>query len=324
MIFSSLQNKGYQVQVVAPAGATVSDTMQKIKKVLPSNFFFRPSDYHSWFFHSNSDEKRGEELVSALQGPCKVIFALRGGYGCARIFEQVAAALPQLKTPKVLVGYSDITAVHLFLQNLGWPTIHGPILLEVFSGKKSAKNSQLLEALLSGQKKEICYSNIKPINLLAQQTLEVKGPLIGGNLTLVQNSLGTPWEIQTQDRILFLEDVNVLAYQLDRSLLHLCQAGVFKKAKALVLGSFSPSSEEILTTLRRFCGKIDIPVFQCNFIGHGVENYPVILNEMTEIKRAEGQMTRAVTKASEGLTLFSLKQSCDFLRKTLGFGDAKK
>jgi muramoyltetrapeptide carboxypeptidase len=115
------------------------------------------------------------------------------------------------------------------------------------------------------------------------------GDLAGGNLTLVENSIGTCWQIQTTKKIIFLEEINEQGYRVDRSLNHIRQAGLLVDVAAIVLGDFTHEKEGRLNidyALARFAQEITIPIYQSKQFGHGFRNHPLIYNSPATISRA--------------------------------------
>lgn len=121
-----------------------------------------------------------------------------------------------------------------------------------------------------------------PMNTLAEQKKRIKGVIIGGNLCLIQTSLGTPWQLQGKDKWIFLEDVDERGYSIDRMLTHLFQAGLFQDIKGVIFGEFtsgleSDGTDKIKPVLKRFSKEAPFPVFFLPKTGHGSENIPIPL-----------------------------------------------
>jgi muramoyltetrapeptide carboxypeptidase len=121
-----------------------------------------------------------------------------------------------------------------------------------------------------------------PLNALAEQSQTLEASITGGNLCLVQTSLGTNWQVDARKKILFLEEVGERGYRIDRMLEQLQQATIFKGTLAIVFGDFLAGNEPdgsslIIPVLKRFAQRIEIPVIQIKGIGHGPINYPLPL-----------------------------------------------
>jgi muramoyltetrapeptide carboxypeptidase len=143
--------------------------------------------------------------------------------------------------------------------------------------------------LITGKIKNLEY-DIFPLNHRAQNFTEAEAKMIGGNMTVIQTSLGTPWQIEAKDKIIFFEEVDERGYRIDRMFFHFEQAGIFNGVKAIVIGDISPVKEKNGTDLTevavsRFCARVNIPVFRINGIGHGKNNNPLPLNVKTIITK---------------------------------------
>lgn len=237
-------------------------------------------------YHANTDQKRLSLLKAALfnRDPKTIVWTLRGGYGSSRLINKLQG-LKKPKHPKYFIGFSDNTALHLFLsQEWGWKTIHGSGLNSLLQPEQDPQNFLKIAEIIHNQKPtEI--NDLEPLNAKAQKLLiknakPITAKLTGGNLTLLANSIGTPWQIQTKGKILFIEETSEKGYAVDRSLYHLKQAGLFKGVKAIVLGDFEedthPDQDNIRFALQRFAIETTVPVFKSQQFGHGITNYPLI------------------------------------------------
>ena len=188
---------------------------------------------------SGSDKQRLEDFQNALDTPeIKAVWALRGGYGAMRIMGKLD--FKKFKEhPKWLIGFSDITAFHNQLQLLGYPSIHGlmPVQMAKFPIETQAAAGTLRQALF-GEKLhyEIPVSKYNRIG-------KAEGILTGGNLSLLQSLLGTPYQVDTNGKILFIEDVGEYPYRIDRMLQSLKLAGVFDQLAGLIVGDFTDIKE---------------------------------------------------------------------------------
>lgn len=280
-------NQKYKIALIAPSSKPLQ--IEKLKKIINHNIFC-PNDLvnkEGGHFHSNSEKYRYEHLLSLINSDEEnlIIWCISGGYGAAKIISYLEK-IPKPKTEKIFIGYSDITALHLFFSKAwGWKTIHGPVFREFISDKKNPRNilNTLKVILERGYKNTISY--LKPLNDKPYIRKKILANITGGNLVLCSNSIGTSWEIDTNDKILFLEDVGEKGYQIDRMLLHLSQAGKFHNVKAIIFGTFSESDRYKNYALKEFANQHSyIPCFQTNKFGHGYYNYPLIYNLNSEIK----------------------------------------
>ncbi|RYE05878.1 MAG: LD-carboxypeptidase [Rickettsiaceae bacterium] len=289
------------IDVVAPASGCDLKFIKKLQETPGFNLRLsaRCIQGPTTMFHAASDEIRFECLKDAITNDSSnIIWSLKGGYGSAKIIPKLSL-LPKPDKEKFFIGYSDITALHLFMtQNWGWKTIHGPILGEFLSEKKSKENFIKIANIVSGKVDKSTIEGIIPINSPAADNRSIKGTITGGNLTIIQNSIGTNWQIVTNNKILFLEDINIQPYQLDRALLHLKQAQLLNDVKAIIFGEFYNCKLEvdIDKVIEDFANNIQIPVYRSMKFGHGIINEPIIYNATSEIIRNSKNNYQLVTK----------------------------
>ncbi|OBU17753.1 LD-carboxypeptidase [Photobacterium aquimaris] len=244
------------------------------------------------FGYVDTDQARANNLIQALLDPTiEVLWFYRGGGGALNLlpylhrYKQQLLAIPE----KIIVGFSDITAIHSFLNNeLGWRSIHGVNANNHL--EMNSANQQPLPDIAALIAKGIAYNNVLPLNASARQTTSVSGTLIGGNHTLVGATFGTHYQPDFEDKILILEDIGVTFRQLDRylqQLLFLKECNV----KAIIFGqyySIDPNDEERImykAVLQKFAAQYDKPVYYFPFFGHGKYNQPFILGESITLQR---------------------------------------
>jgi muramoyltetrapeptide carboxypeptidase len=195
----------------------------------------------------------------------KAIFFARGGYGTSRIIDRLDLA-PLRQHPKVVAGYSDTTALLLAIQaGPGLAVLHGPFLTDA-----PADMGRLLRTV-SGKTEPLSISRLRPL-----RPGRVTAPVTGGNLSLLAHSVGTPFEVDTGKRILFVEEVKEAPYRVDRMVRQLVMARKFHGLRGLIIGRFSGISrsekkkcEQLL--LEATAGK-KIPVAAGFPAGHGPGN----------------------------------------------------
>lgn len=236
---------------------------------------------------ANSDEQRFLQLKDALYNPhSQAVWAARGGYGCTRLLSALAKLTPHPQ-PKLFMGFSDATALHIFLQQQwGWQTLHSPGAIQLLPEKIDPKDIETVKNILQDNKKNLTF-NLQPLNKIVPSGIQ--STITGGNLCIVQNSIGTFWQIDTRNKILFLEEVNERGYQIDRILEHMRQAGLFENIHALLLGDFLKGEEPdgtslVMPVLQRFADTCSFPVFHCPGIGHGFRNQPLPLGTPAVLK----------------------------------------
>lgn len=227
--------------------------------------------------------ERVSDLHAMFADPqVKAIFAIRGGYGSAHLLDLIDYDLIR-KNPKILIGYSDITSLHLAIhKRTGLVTFHGPVILSAFtkftqdSFRKAIFETKPIGLLTNPDEGDA----LRPSHSL--RTLrggQATGPLVGGNLSLIAATMGTPYEIDTRGKILFLEDVGEQPYSIDRMLTQLKLAGKLREAAGVIFGEcsdcrpreFRPSFESTLSlgeVLDEILGDLKIPVLSGLTIGH--------------------------------------------------------
>jgi len=231
---------GARVALLAPASPSPAERLEKAVaglKFLGLEPVVYPScrleNRHGYF--AADDGQRAKDLQDAFADPdIRGIFCLRGGYGTTRL-------LPLLnwreiaRHPKPLFGYSDITALHLALnQSCRMVSYHAPFPSSAREGMDQFTLAYLRRALFGA------LTGPMPLGegVVTLQGGQAKGPLCGGNLTVAAQSLGTPWEIDTWGRILFLEDVGEPVQQLDAALTQLRNAGKLDECAGILLGQW--------------------------------------------------------------------------------------
>lgn len=290
------------IEIVATAGKSDVAVLQQVAELLSSwnlDSNIPPNILGEDLLCANSDEVRFALLKEALYSDSKAIWCLRGGYGSMRLIPKLEQLTPP-KTPKLFLGFSDITALHIFLQQKwGWQTFHTASVQQVVMNLVDSNSSEQVKDLLLGKLKKIEFTGLVPLNNAAKAMIKITAPIVGGNLTLVECSLATSWQLTTRQKILFLEDVNMPAYQIDRSLVHLQQAGLFDEVKALLLGDFIGRDQErdaelIEKVLHRFANDLSVPVLKIANIGHGNRNYVLPLGMPATLKLAEKMISIAL------------------------------
>ncbi len=238
-------------------------------------------------FHSADDQRRFDSLKNALHSDADVIWCLRGGYGAIRLLNDLSK-IKKPKKEKIFIGFSDITSLNLFFaKKWEWKCVHGP-MISSFSNENFRKKDLLeVKKYLTDQKNFSSKIPLRPFNQFAKK-INLKGELVGGNLSVIQTSLGTKYSINTKNKILFLEDIGERGYKLDRMFYHLEQALVFKDVKAIILGDFSGGNEVsgenfVNFALTRFANNLSLPIFTTDEFGHGLKNRMLVFNHIYHI-----------------------------------------
>jgi muramoyltetrapeptide carboxypeptidase len=250
-------------------------------------------------------DERLDDLHEMFRDPdVKAIFALRGGYGAAQLLDRIDYSLIK-SHPKIFLGYSDITALHLGIhQKTGLVTFHGPVVLSRFTPFTQEHFRQaLFETKAIGAVTNPPESNpLRPEHTLRTvRPGRARGPLIGGNLTLVSTTMGTPYEIETRGKILFIEDVDEEPYRIDRMLTQLRLAGKFDAAAGLIFGEcedcrpkdFKPSFNSTFTLgeiVDNILGGLKIPVLSGLTFGHTNDQLTLPLGIMATLDADKGEL----------------------------------
>ncbi|MBL8175567.1 MAG: LD-carboxypeptidase [Bryobacterales bacterium] len=252
-----------------------------------------------------SVEDRVADLHDMFRDPeVKAVFCIRGGFGAAHLLESIDYGLIA-SNPKILLGYSDITALHLAIhRKTGLVTFHGPVVLSRFTTytqehfRKAVFETRPLGTLQNPPDSD----PLRPAHIVRTvRPGKARGPLVGGNLTLISTTLGTPYEIDTKGKILFIEDVDEQPYSVDRMLTHLKLAGKLDQAAGIVFGEcsdcrprdFKPSFSSTFSTgevVDRILGKLPIPVFSGLTIGHTGDQLTLPLGVMATLDAGEKKL----------------------------------
>lgn len=281
---------GDTVAIVAPAGVLKSDTpIPDAKELLESwglHVKIGPHVFTDGKHFAGSDEQRTSDFQAALDDDSvKAIWAARGGYGTVRIIDKLDFNRFK-KNPKWIAGYSDITVLHSHMNILGYETIHSLMGSEMDRDSVGVQKSiAALKKALFG--KELNYE-ITPSEYNRLGT--AKGQIVGGNLSILQSLLGSVSQIDTTDKILFIEEIGEYKYAIDRMLQALKRAGYFKNCKGLVVGEMTkvkknttPYGLTIEELVLNVVKDYDFPVLFDFPAGHGDVNEAIIMGHKVEL-----------------------------------------
>ncbi|MEI6946199.1 LD-carboxypeptidase [Paraflavisolibacter sp. H34] len=235
--------QGDTIGIVAPAGFMPFENMQTCIETLVSwGYNVRPgatANSSSANYFSGTDEERAADLQQMLDDKeIKAILCARGGYGVSRIVDGLSFKKFR-KHPKWIIGFSDITVLHAHLYaNFGIATLHAPMAAAFNEGGAREPYVQSLKAALEGERLRYeCPAHA------FNRPGKAKGDLVGGNLALLAHLVGTPSDLVTKNKILFLEDVGEYLYNIDRMLLQLKRCGRLDELAGLVIGGFTGSKD---------------------------------------------------------------------------------
>ncbi|MBS4218744.1 LD-carboxypeptidase [Bacillus sp. FJAT-49711] len=240
--------KGDTIGLTAPAGPVTKERLEKAISVIKEiGFNVEVGDTcyeHYGGYLAGTPIQRANELNSLFANHAiSAIFCLRGGYGSLHLLPLLDYETIKMN-PKLFIGYSDITALHIaFQQRCDLPTIHGPMPASDLVERDSF-TLESLYSILTEYPNVGCVENPQSelINCLVPGI--AKGILVGGNLSVSVSTLGTPYEIDTKGKILFLEDIGEEPYRIDRMLTQLALAGKISDAAGIVLGTWTECSSE--------------------------------------------------------------------------------
>lgn len=292
---------GDTLAVVAPASPVEGESLEEGLAVL-RQFGFQlrigPGVLNGrGYLAGASDQERADRLTEAFADPSIAgILCARGGYGAMRLLDRIDWNVLQ-RNPKFFGGFSDITALHLAMNRQGMITFHAPM---VGAGLVEPENAAMLYRVMT---------TAEPLGRLPRPTAgsdlltlvrgKAVGRLIGGNLTLISTSLGTPWEIDTKGKIVLLEEVHELPYGVDRLIVHLLLAGKLADAAGIIFGDSPtclnrPDDRPSLTlyeVIEDLLVPLGIPLIYGYPCGHSRYRWTLPLNALVALDADEQTLT---------------------------------
>ncbi|MFI2810336.1 MULTISPECIES: LD-carboxypeptidase [Microbulbifer] len=299
--------KGMTVGLVTPASNAWEDEDIRFAIDVVKSLGFRVKEgehlYQRTQYLAGPDLARAQDINAMFaDDSVDAVFCLRGGYGTPRI-------LPMLDydtiagNPKVLLGYSDITALlNAIYQRCGFVTFHGPIAAQNFTDYTL---EEYRKVLVRGESPTLLGApppfEARPGRAEHRNRItrfrggRARGRLVGGNLTLVCSLLGTEFEPDFRDRLLFLEDVGEAPYRIDRMLTQLWLAGKLDQVAGIVFGKFTETDTDGNTfsvehVLRERCAGLEVPVVRGLMIGHVDDQTVVPVGAMAELDGDAGTL----------------------------------
>jgi muramoyltetrapeptide carboxypeptidase len=290
---------GDVVRVIAPSSPFDPEPFERGLTILSTRLGVRPrmrADVAArWRYLAGDDARRAEEWREAVADPeARAIFCARGGYGAMRLLPGIDPA-PLLARPKLLLGFSDVTALHALLNRAGLATVHGPGVTQL--GRLPEEALRHLEAVLR--------RNGSPAGAAPPATgagLEgsasirpgrASGPLLGGSLTLLSHLAGTPYAPRLEGAILLLEDVGEKPYRLDRYLTHLSLAGALRGVAGVAVGQLTACDDAHASgaeIVREAVLALGVPAIEGLPAGHEDANFALPLGaQATLVAPARGE-----------------------------------
>ncbi len=243
-IFPKSLRKGDKIAIISPAGSVEETQLEKTlalikskgyEPVLGENLYTK---FQNGYSYAGTEEQRIKDINWALNNPeISAIWASRGGYGCQHLVQHLDLKEFR-KNPKWYIGYSDNTVIQSYLLKKGFASIHGQTI-KTSSFGVTEESYDLTFDILKGK-----YQDYKINSTEYNRVGEASGILVGGNLALIYALLGTKYSFDFQDKILFIEDIGENFYALDRMIMSLELAGVFKKIKGLIVGGMTNMGKE--------------------------------------------------------------------------------
>ncbi len=237
---------------------------------------------------AGDDDRRADELAQALVAPgIRGVIAARGGYGAMRILDRVPWST-FVEAPRWLVGFSDITALHLTANTAGVPTVHAPHVTGL--GRATPRTRLAFLRVLEGTAAPLSWSGLRVVH--AGEA--ARGPLVGGNLALVEAMAAAGRLVVPQGAVLVLEDVTERPYRIDRMLTSLLLGGHLARASAVVFGTFTqcdpgPDRVTVDEVIAERTRRLRVPVLSGAPFGHGDDNDPFVLGADVEVHAHAGQ-----------------------------------
>jgi len=278
MIVPPFLQAGDTVGIVAPARWVEEKQLRDAIALLGrAGFVVRLGKhiYNKSRIFAGDDAIRATDMLDMLLDPeIKAILCARGGYGTGRIVDLIPKSQMQAH-PKWIVGYSDWTVMLLAWNHAGIASIHAPVVTQL-----TKHSPDVVIKLLKGEIPALVATDTHPLN--RHGTAE--GRLIGGNLTLLQNSIGTPAQPNTRGSILLLEEIEEQHYRIDRMMLHLKRVGMLEPLAGFAVGAFTdlipndpPFELEFQEIIRYYTTEYDYPVGFGLPFGHEAPNLPWIM-----------------------------------------------
>lgn len=294
--------KGSLIGIAAPATCIEKNLLEKGAEKLASwGYAVRKDDrlLHRDRSFAGTDAERAAVLASLIKDPSvRTIWCARGGYGVTRILpllDRIGIIRAMTRDPKLLIGYSDITALHLyFYERIGLKSLHAPLVATPKWLKLPAAQAKLLQNILAGKMKlgAASHSTSWPTSWLsARPKKAIEGILLGGNLTLLANLAGTPWQPHLKGAILFIEDCAEPPYRIDRMLTQMRNAGMLDGVRAVLVGDLredvvlkrgekKTAWKDVLADCLEAWG---VPVLIGAPVGHGKHNEPLPLGVLARL-----------------------------------------
>ncbi len=281
---------GDTIGIVAPARFVTREEIQPAIHLLTTSGFIvktAPRLFSKHYQFGGTDSERAQDLMEMIEDPSvKAILCARGGYGTVRLLDLLNLRKLQ-QNPKWIVGYSDITSLHCYIN--GWygiESLHATMPINFPTDIRGNESTNMLLNALMGQPLEYKLPH-HPLNQYGIAT----GVLIGGNLSILSSISGTSSDISNMGRILFIEDVDEYLYHIDRMMMQLKRSGKLKALSGLIVGHFTdmkdnsiPFGSDAYEIIHSAVKDYRIPVCFGFPAGHAEPNLPLIMGRTINLK----------------------------------------
>lgn len=280
-----------QIRIISPSGVINPEYIDGATKVLSSwglnvsEGLYTRTEYGRF---AGTPEQRIADLQQALDDPSvKAILCSRGGYGLAQIIDKIDFS-GFMKSPKWLIGFSDITILHNAITNLGIASIHS--IMAKHLSELPHDSDQVIHL------KDILVGNVPTYHFLGHpnnRTGQAQGKLVGGNLSVLMGLRGSEFDMRSEKAILFIEDIGEEPYQIDRMIQNLRFSGTLENLSGLIIGQFSDCKEDslMMQTIQEIIlnavNEYDYPVCLNFPAGHIEYNLPLILGGKVDLNVLE-------------------------------------
>ena len=286
MVIPSNLKKGDKVGLIAPSGPPSQDNINSATSII-KNMGLIPilGKYakENIGYLAGSDDARAWDINDMFaNNSIKGIICLRGGYGCIRILDKIDWNIVK-ENPKFFIGYSDITALHICINQICcFITYHGPMPTEeVILNELSKETTESFKNSIFNNNLQNKNSNNFNLKILISGNFS--GQLVGGNLAVITSLLGTKYEINTDNKVLFLEDIGEPPYKVDGMLTQLKLCGKLKNLKGVILGSFVDEKKQDIPVNNIFKDTLQPLGIPCLYdfpSGHSVPNITFALGSI--------------------------------------------
>ena len=279
--------EGDKIALISTARKISSDELQTAIECIESwglDVVLGKHLFNSHHQFSGKDDERTKDLQSMLDNPeVKAVLCVRGGYGTVRIIDDIDFSHFQ-KKPKWLAGFSDITVLHSHIHKLNVASLHSTMPIS-FSTNTSESIKSLKDALFG--KHLSIEIDLHPLNRFGK----VKGQIVGGNLSILYSLMGSPSDLNTEGKILFIEDLDEYLYHIDRMMMNLKRSGKLSNLKGLIVGGMTkmndntiPFGKDAESIIKDVVSEYNYPLCFGFPAGHIKDNRALKLGVIAELK----------------------------------------